>query len=345
MIDDLIRRRLEGQGVPGASVAIIQGSEPLFIRGYGCADLERQIPAGGDTVYQIASLTKQFVSTLVLMLSHEGILHLDHPISKWFPEGGTKWSMIMVRHLMGHLSGISDAPMGELDDQRDYSEDEMVASIAGVPLLCPPGTKWEYCNSGYVLLGALIRRATGKFWVDVMRERIFEPLGMKSARIYDEVSSPLRAIGYEMIDRKPEVQSWIAPSHNTLADGGLVMSVEDLAAWSAGLSGDALLPQNRLQELWKPVAFRDGKLAGIAAHRFGLGWMLPTYDGLPRMAQHEGAWQGFSTYIGRLLDENLTVVVLTNLDDEFSHPGVIGREILLASRQGRFGSITACDST
>ena len=327
-IDTLVRCRSAEQQVLGASVAIIQGSEPLFIRGFGFADLERHISAGPNTVYQIASLTKQFVSTLMLMLSHEGILHLDDPISKWFPEGGSKWSMITVRNLMGHLSGISDAPTGGLDDQRDYTEDEMVVAIASVPLLCPPGTKWDYCNSGYVLLGALIRRATGKFWGDVMRERIVEPLGMKTARVYDEVVSPSRAIGYEMIDGKPEVQSWIAPSHNKLADGGLLMSAEDFVAWSAGLSGDTLLPQNVIQELWNPVAFRDGKLAGKKAHRFGLGWMLPTYDGLPKMAQHEGAWQGFSTYTGRLLDENLTVVVLTNLDDEFSHPGVIGRDVL-----------------
>ena len=160
-----------------------------------------------------------------------------------------------------------------------------------------------------------------------MRERIFDPLNMTAARVVDEIASPSRAIGYEMIDGKPEIQSWIAPSHNTLADGGLLMSANDFIGWSGGLGTEILLPEKTLQQLWKPVAFRDGKLAGTPKHRFGLGWMIPTYQGLPRMAQHEGAWQGFSTYTGRLLDTQLTVVVLTNLDDEFSHPGVIGREI------------------
>ena len=327
-IDALIRRRIAEQQVPGASVAIIRDREPLFARGYGFADLGQLVPTVPETVYQIASLTKQFVAMLILMLSHDTILHLDDSISKWFPEGGDKWSMISVRHLMAHLSGLDDAPMDALDDQRDYSEDEMVAAIASAPLLCPPGTKWDYCNSGYVLLGVLIHRITGKHWVNVMRERIFDPINMTTARVVDEVASPNRAIGYEMIDGKTKIQSWISPSHNTLADGGLLMSANDFVGWSAGLGSEILLPQSVLHQLWKPVAFRDGKLAGTANHRFGLGWMLPTYDGMPKIAQHEGAWQGFSTYIGRLTDLQLTVVVLTNLDDELSKPCVIGREIL-----------------
>lgn len=327
-IDDLIRRLLAEQRVPGATIAIIQDSEPLFVRGYGFADLENQIRTEPETVYQIASLTKQFVAMLILMLSHEKLLHLDDPISKWFPEGPASWSMISVRHLMAHLSGIDDAPMDALDDQRDYSQDEMASTIASKPLLCPPGTIWMYCNSGYVLLGILIHRIAGKHWGDVMRERIFDPLGMASARIYDEIADPNRAVGYEMIGGKPEIQSWITPSHNTLADGGLLMSANDFIAWSAALGSETLLPTRVLQQLWQPVTFRDGKPAGTPSHRFGLGWMLPTHKGLPRMAQHEGAWQGFSTYIGRLLESQLTVVVLTNLDDEFSHPGVIGRDIL-----------------
>jgi hypothetical protein len=142
------------------------------------------------------------------------------------------------------------------------------------------------------------------------------------------VNGATRAVGYEIIDDKMEVQSWIAPSHNTLADGGLLMSATDFIGWSAGLGSEILLPDVVLQQVWRPVVFRDGKIAGAPNHRFGLGWMLPTYDGLPRLAQHEGAWQGFSSYIGRLMDEKVTVVVQTNLDDEFSYPGVIGKEIL-----------------
>ena len=327
-IDALIRRRIAEQQVPGASVAIIRDREPLFARGYGFADLGQLVPTVPETVYQIASLTKQFVAMLILMLSHDTILHLDDSISKWFPEGGDKWSMISVRHLMAHLSGLDDAPMDALDDQRDYSEDEMVAAIASAPLLCPPGTKWDYCNSGYVLLGVLIHRITGKHWVNVMRERIFDPINMTTARVVDEVASPNRAIGYEMIDGTLHPQEWIAPSFNTTADGGLLMSAQDFVAWATALGSDVLLPQIEIQRLWDPVRFRDGRMPGTSALRFGLGWMLPTYDGMPKIAQHEGAWQGFSTYIGRLTDLQLTVVVLTNLDDELSKPCVIGREIL-----------------
>jgi CubicO group peptidase (beta-lactamase class C family) len=327
-IDELVYRHLEAQGVPGASVAIIQDDKPLLVKGYGFADLEQQIRVTENTTFQIASLTKQYVATLVLMLAHERKLHLDDSITQWLPEGGDKWSMISVRYLMGHLSGISDQPVDNLDDQVDVFEDELVKVIASAPLLCAPGTKWDYSNSGYVLLGALIHRVTGKLWWEAMDERIFAPLGMSGARVVDEVLSSDRAIGYEKTDGQVAPQSWIAPGFNTTADGGLLMSAQDFAAWSAALGLDILMPQKELQKLWEPIRFRDGRVAGTPEHRFGLGWMLPHEPVFPRLAQHKGAWQGFSTYIARLLDAKLTVVVLTNLDDEFSNPDLIGREIL-----------------
>ncbi|MEI7983982.1 MAG: serine hydrolase domain-containing protein [Armatimonadota bacterium] len=327
-IDELIRRHLGEQGVPGASVAIIQDDEPLLVKGYGFGDLEKQIPVTADTTFQIASLTKQFTSMLILMLAHEKKLHLDDAITKWFPEGGDNWSMISVRYLMGHLSGISDAPIDSLDDQMDFTEDEFVQTIASAPLLWQPGTKWDYSNSGYVLLGALIHRVTGLPWYEAMRERIFDPLGMASARVIDEIPDPNRAIGYEMEDGKMQPQAWIAPGHNTTADGGLLMSAQDFVAWSAALGSDRLLPQKVIQQMWEPSHFRDGKIAGTPELRFGLGWMLSTEPNLPRMARHKGAWQGFSIFIGRLLDTKTTVVILTNLDDDFSHPDVIGRDVL-----------------
>lgn len=327
-IDDLVRCHLDEQRIPAASVAIVQDQEPLLVKGYGLADLENQIPATEHTSFQIASLTKQFTSMLILTLAHEERLHLDDAIIKWFPEGGDKWSMISIRHLMAHLSGISDEPMNDLDDQIDFTEDEFVTAIGSAPLLWSPGTKWDYCNSGYALLGILIHRITGKPWYEAMRERIFEPLGMKDARVIDERPDPSRAVGYEMTDGAMHPEEWIAPNHNTTADGGLLMSAEDFVAWSTALGSDALLPPKEVQRMWEPVRFRDGRPAGTSELRFGLGWMLPNEPALPRMAQHKGAWQGFSTYIARLLDSKTTVVVLTNLDDDFSHPDVIGREIL-----------------
>ena len=326
-IDALIRRRLGEQQVPGASVAIVQHDQILFNRGYGQADIENHVTSTPDTLFQIASLTKQFTAMLILMLAEDHMFHFNDPITKWFPEGIGRWDMVTIYHLVSHTSGISDKPMDELDDQRDYTEDEMVLAISSMPLQWPPGTKWEYCNSAFVLLGILVGRATGKFWGEVMRERIFDPLGMKTARVIDEVT-PFRAIGYEMVNGVRRAQRKIAPSLNTFGDGGLLMSTTDFCGWSAGLGTDILLPQKVLRQVWEPVTFRDRSLAGTEILRFGLGWILPTYKTLPRVAQHEGAWQGFSTYTGRLLEEGHSVVVMTNQDDSISKPAVIGRELL-----------------
>ena len=168
-----------------------------------------------------------------------------------------------------------------------------------------------------------------------MQERIFELLGMASARIVDEVASENRAIGYEITDGKMHVQDWIAPCHNTTADGGLMMNMRDFGLWSAAHGSDILLPQPDIRSMWEPARHRDGQLAGSPDFRVGLGWMLPVVEGLPNLAQHLGAWQGFSAYVGRVIDQKLTAAVFTNLEWGPSDPVVIGHDILRMLRNTR----------
>jgi CubicO group peptidase (beta-lactamase class C family) len=263
------------------------------------------------------------------MLAHDHVFTIDDPITKWFPEANGVWKGVTIQHLMSHTSGLADIPDEKFDMRKDYTEDELVKLMMKTPPVHSPGAEWRYNNGGYVLLGVLIHRATGKFYGDLLREKIFKPSGMTTARIISERDIvPNRASGYEFSDKGLRNQAWVSPSLNTTADGALYLSVKDFAKWDAALNNNALLPRAELEQAWTPTKLRDGSYAGGPPFHYGFGWVIPVQSGSHQLVEHGGAWQGFTTYIGRVLDRHITVVVLTNLDSDHCKPTRIGREIL-----------------
>ena len=213
-VDRYLRGELERQRIPGMSVAVLRGDSVLLARGYGFADLEHRVPATDSTLYQSASVGKQFTAALVLTLAREGRLGLDTSIRRWLPEAPAAWQPITVRHLLTHTSGIPDYTEGAVDYRRDYTEDELLAAAVRLPLEFTPGETWRYSNTGYALLGFLVRRATGRFYGDLLRERVFGPAGMPKARIISESDViPNRASGYELVDGVIAVESGYANGH------------------------------------------------------------------------------------------------------------------------------------
>jgi CubicO group peptidase (beta-lactamase class C family) len=314
-VDRYLRAELSRQRIPGMSVAILRGDSVLLARGYGYADLEHRVPATDSTVYQSASVGKQFTAALVVILAREGRLSLDEPIRRYFPEAPAAWQPITVRHLLTHTSGIPDYTEGAVDYRRDYTEDELVAAAVRLPLEFPPGETWRYSNTGYALLGFLVRRATGRFYGDLLRERIFAPLGMRSARVISESDIvPNRAAGYELVKGEIRNQGWVAPTINTTADGSLYLSLKDFIRWAVALNRRSVLDSAALAESWTPVRLKSG-----ATYHYGFGWMLDHQRGHPRVG-HTGSWQGFKTSIQRYPEHDLTVIALSNLDAALPAP-------------------------
>ncbi len=327
-IDAIVANEMRAQKIPGLTIAVVKKGRVVKVKGYGEANVEYHVPATEKTVYQSGSLGKQFTATLMMVLVHEKKLGLDDPISKWLPEGGDAWSKITVRHLLSHTSGLSDMQYRDLDFARRYSEDDLVNFIAARPPMEEPGTKWRYNNAGYVLLGILIHRLTGKFYGALLQEKIFKPLGMSTARVISERDIvPNRAAGYELTPTGLKNQRYVGPSLNSTADGSLYLSILDYVKWDAGLRSDRLLPQKELALTWTPGKLADGSPVGESeGDGYGFGWEVVRFRG-HQFTEHSGAWQGFSTYIGRLIDVGTTVVVLTNLDAGHSSPEIIGRKI------------------
>src|SRR3954452_11130973 len=185
-VDQYVTAEMSRQHIPGISLAVVRNDSGLIRRGYGLANVELGVPASDSTVYQSGSLGKQFTAAAVVMLAEQGRLSLDDRISKWLPEGGPAWRDITVRHLLTHTSAIAEYTDSTFDYRKDYTEDELVKFAASRPLDFKPGERWSYSNTGYVLLGALIRRVSGRFYGDLLRDSIFKPLGMNDSRIISE---------------------------------------------------------------------------------------------------------------------------------------------------------------
>jgi CubicO group peptidase (beta-lactamase class C family) len=314
-VDRYLRAELARQRIPGMSVAILRGDSVLLARGYGFADLEHRVPATDSTLYQSGSLGKPFTAAAIVTLATEGKLGLDDPIRRYFPGGPAAWEAVTVRHLLTHTSGIPDYTDGLVDYRRDYTEDELVATAARLPLEFAPGTSWSYSNTGFALLGFLVRRVTGRVYGDWLRERVFGPLGMRTARVISESDIvPNRAAGYELVEGVTRNQQWVSPTLNTTADGSLYLSVKDLTRWAIGLNHARMPDSAALAMSWTPVRLRSG-----ATYPYGFGWMLDHQRGSPRTG-HTGAWQGFKTSLQRYPESDLTVIVLANLDAALPAP-------------------------
>ncbi|MFN2622386.1 MAG: serine hydrolase domain-containing protein [Chthoniobacterales bacterium] len=303
---DFVNDYLKKKQIPGCAIMVRKDGELVHCAGYGLANLEHDVKATPQTVFQSGSIGKQFTAMLVIMLVEERKLSLGDPVSKFLKVPAT-WSKITVRHLLTHTSGLGDYPE-KFSLQKDYSEEEMLKMITAQPLAFEPGEKWDYSNLGYVTLGILIHKVTGEFYGDLLQKRVFGKLGMNATRIINEADIiPNRAAGYRLENGQLKNQEWVAPTLNTTADGSLYLTAEDMAKWDEALEKRQLLSADGFKQMWTPGTLNDGTQA-----KYGFGWSLGKNAAGHRLIEHGGAWQGFTSYIGRHPDDHLSVAVFCN---------------------------------
>lgn len=308
-VERYVEAEMARQHIPGLALLVARRGEILRAEGFGFSNVELRVPVKPETLFQSGSVGKQFTATAVMMLVEEGKIRLDDSITKYLPDAPSSWKPVTIRHLLGHTAGFTDYPKG-FDFRKDHTEAELLKIVEAIPLAFPPGTKWRYSNLGYLTLGVLIHRVTGKFYGDVLEDSIFRPLGMKDTRVMSEADIvPNRAAGYRLVNGQLKNQEWVAPTLNTTADGSLYFSIDDLAKWDAALYTEKLLKRSSLEQMWTPVTLKNGQ---PNSGHYGFGWEITGSHG-HRLIGHDGAWQGFTTQISRYVDDQLTVVVLTNL--------------------------------
>jgi uncharacterized protein (TIGR03435 family) len=316
-IDRFVRDEMGREQVPGLAVGIYSRGKILLAKGYGLANVELNVPVKPETIFQSGSVGKQFVSAAVMMLVDEGKVGLDDSIVKYFPNAPASWKPILVKNLLSHTSGLGEYETPERSGSKgpfylrlDFSEDELVEKVEALPIDFAPGENWSYRNTNYLLLGILIHKVTGEPYADYLQERVFKPWYMTSTRlISDKDIIPNRSSGYEVVAHKLKNQDWVSPTFNSTGDGTLYFNVLDLAKWDEGLYGTSLLKQSSLNRIWTVFSLNNGE---ANPGNYGFGWSISTING-HKLIQHGGAWQGFTCSIRRYVDDNLTVVVLTNL--------------------------------
>jgi D-alanyl-D-alanine carboxypeptidase len=309
-LDAYVERTMAAHKLPGASIAVVKDGQVVVAKGYGLSNVEASTKATENTVYQLASVTKQFTAAATLMLVEDGKLSLDAKVAELVPGLPAAWSPVTVRHLLSHTSGIKSYTdvfgAQKTPDDKVFTKDEIIALVADAPLQFTPGERFAYCNTGYYLLGLVIEKASGKKYGDFLAERIFTPLGMTSTGLDDYADArPQRARGYNAGDGGSEPAPHTHPSQ-PFAAGALVSTVVDMAKWDAALNARKLLKPASYDAMWTPFTFNDGKKSV-----YGFGWQLDPYRTRPRQS-HGGGIRGFSTFVARYPEEKVTVIALVN---------------------------------
>jgi CubicO group peptidase (beta-lactamase class C family) len=299
------------------AVLVAEGDHTLLDQGYGMADLEWEIPNSPEAKFRLGSLTKQFTATLVLLLQQDGKLHIEDPVSKYLPNAPKGWEKVTLANLLGHTSGIpnftNDKEFGAWGMSKHTTAEE-IAFFRDKPLEFEPGSKFAYSNSNYEVLGAVIENVSGEKYGDLLRKRIFQPLGMQDTGLdTDELILPKRAQGYSrgkdgLVHARSESMTvpWAA--------GSIYSTTGDLLRWERALFGGKVLSDSSLTAM--TTAGKGG---------YGLGVAVGPQDGV-KVIQHGGGIEGFNTQLTYVPDRKITIVVLSNVNG--SAPTAMGGQLL-----------------
>lgn len=308
-IEPLVRAAVNTE-TPGIAVAAFQDGSLVYRAGHGMANLEWQQPVTTDTVFRLGSLTKQFTAALTLLLERDGVLQLDDPLITYVPDYPDPGGIIRLWHLLTHTSGIPnytsiDGFFATLS-RRDMTLSELVAIFKNLPLDFAPGTAFSYCNSGYILLGAVIEAVYATNYANAVQQRLFAPLGMQHARyLSDEPLVPHRASGYTPMDTGYCNAGFLSMTLPHAA-GALGASIDDLVRWEAALQTQQLMDRELQARMATPVQMRDGTTAP-----YGFGWMVETINN-QQILSHNGGINGFRSYYLRVPAARAAVMVLGN---------------------------------
>jgi CubicO group peptidase (beta-lactamase class C family) len=293
------------EGRFSGAVLIARDGKVLLSKGYGIANREDDIPNTPRTKFRIGSLTKQFTAMAILILQERKALNVQDPICKYLPRCPVAWQPITIHHLLTHTSGLPDYTytVNLTDDERAYSPvTRDIDRLRNGSLGFAPGTKFDYCNSGYVLLGHIIEKVSGKAYGDFLQENIFTPLKMVDTGYdYNGLILKRRAAGYTLRGDTLVTAPFVDMSV-PFAAGGLYSTVEDLYLWDQALYTEKLVSKKSLTMMFTPFK-----------KTYGYGWYIDQQ--FTRLCiSHGGRIEGYMNSIERFPDERLTVIVMSNLD-------------------------------
>lgn len=306
-LDNLYSTFFQKEGV-GCATLIAKNGKVIYEKAFGMADIELNLPAGTDHIFRIGSITKQFTAVAILQLYEQGKIDLNDEIQQYVQDFPVYPKKITIRHLLTHTSGIKN--LTDMDSlvikQTPYSAQELIGLFKDKPLDFEPGEKYSYSNSGYILLGCIIEKVSGKTYADYIKTNIFNQLGMADA-YYDSSARIIknRVKGYDLDSAYQLVNAaWLNTTFPYSA-GGLIMTVRDYFKWHTGLLTQQLIKKETLQKAWTPFQLNDSTFT-----KYGYGWTLGEVLG-SKTLEHGGHINGFNCKVTYLPQEDILAVTFS----------------------------------
>ena len=322
-VDKYLKDEIQKNHIPGLSVAVLLHGKIVFSQQYGLSNVELSVPVNSTSQFKIASLTKPITGIAMMMLAEEGKISLDSSFSHYLSDLPFQWRAVTVRQALSHTSGIPDYFLSPDWSWRnswrlDLTQEEFIRMTSKAPMSFNPGTNMKYSNSGFYLLGMLIEKVSGVSYQEYIGQRIFKPLQMTSTRRDSaEAIIPNRVNGYTFKDGKLRNAEYTSDTW-AYAEGGIITTALDLAKLDSALYTDQLLKRSSIEQMWTPSNLSNGMKGVIGdngagkPNYYGLGWYISDYHN-HKLILHGGQKPGFTSNYFRFINDNLTVIVLSNL--------------------------------
>jgi D-alanyl-D-alanine carboxypeptidase len=323
-VDAIAEKCVADGKTPGIAIGIMQEGKAVLEQGYGMANLEHKVRARPETVFRIASMTKQFTATGILLLAEEHLLSTNDKLSRFFPEF-PRSDEVTIRQLLTHTSGLPS-----YDAKPDYRSfrlqphtiSELMNWIKTDPYVAEPGAQYFYSNSGYLLLAGIIEKVSGKSFRDFLTGRVFNRFGLASTQVVQDDATliPNRAAGYVLRDGQFG-QFLNAPSSAASNNSGgtsIVSTVGDLMRWHSALFGGMVLSPPFFQEMTSPGKLKNGERieTPLSECGYGYGFFLISFMGHKKIGHTGRSHMGFNSVAYTYPNERLTIAVLTNIAGE-----------------------------
>jgi len=328
---DAVAKQLLSRHTVGVSIAVAREGRLILAHGYGMANVEHSVAVTPETVFHIASISKNILAAVVLQLVDQGKLRLDDDVTKYVPEAPTQGRRVTVRQLLNHTSGIysfTSLPNAADNERLELTHEQVLRLIKDRPFDFEPGTRWRYDNSAFYLAGMVVERVTKQEYGAYVREHVFKPLGMSSASLcYARMIVPHLASGYE-VDGGALVNAAFMTWKLPFAGGAVCATATDLAKWQAALDSGRVLTPSSLALMRTPTTLADGTNID-----YGLGTRLGSLDGHRVLGHYGGESRGgFRPLLESFPDDHLTIVILMNMGDAASpSPVAVAPEIARAA--------------
>ena len=295
----------EKAGIFSGSVLVIDKGNVMLNNGYGYKNVEMNMKNDANSIFQIGSVTKQFTAAIILKLAEQGKLKLDNKLSQYFPEFPNA-GKITIENLLSHTSGLYNYTNNEefmqKEVEKSLAREQLFAMVNNKPLDFNPGEKYSYSNTGYMMLGYIIEKVTGKKYEHVVRENIFIPLQMSNTGFdFTHLDNTNKAVGYNLISGGKGMKAMIVDSTVSFAAGAIYSTVSDLDKWNKSLKTEKIIRKQSLQNAFTP-----------RLSKYGLGWIIDSIEG-KKIINHNGGIHGFISYNTIFPEENSSITILSNV--------------------------------